>query len=93
MRGAQKALKENEETDLPPFEEAEVEEDGNANKAYNCNIDAMTNLTMMFNTELDMTRIMHAQLEEWCSGLACKVVKEMFKNINLTITWQDQRCE
>ena len=42
----------------------------------------MTYLTMAFTTEADMTMIMRAQSDEWPSGLAWKVVKELMIKYN-----------
>ena len=77
MKGFQKALKECPEKELPSFEEEEVEEGSNADKARDQNFDAMTYLTIAFTTEANMTMIMRAQSDEWLSGLAWKVVKEL----------------
>ena len=79
MKGFQKALKESAEADLPTSEEAEVEEGSNADKARNRNLNVMTYLTMAFTTESNMTMIMRAQTDNWPSGLAWKVVKELLE--------------
>ena len=83
MKGFQKVLRENAETDLPPFEEAEVEEGSNANKACNCNTNAMMYLIMAFTTEPDITMIMCSQTDELPSRLAWKVAKEMLEKYKL----------
>ena len=54
-----------------------MEEGSNADKARDQNFDAMMYLIMAFTTETDMTMIMRAQSDEWPSGLAWKVVKEL----------------
>ena len=77
MKGFQKALKESAEVDFPTSKELEVEEGSNADKACNHNLDAMTYLTMAFTTKSNMTMIMRAQTDDWLSGLAWKVVKEL----------------
>ena len=79
MKGFQKALEESAEVDLPTSEESEVEEGSNADKARNHNLDAMTYLTMAFTTESNMTMSMRAQTDDWPSGLAWKVVKEVLE--------------
>ena len=79
MKGFQKALKESAKADLPTSEEVEVEKGSNADKACNHNLDAMTYLTMAFTTKSKMTMIMRAQTDDWPSGLAWKVVKELLE--------------
>ena len=79
MKGFQKALKECPEKELPSFEEEEVEEGSNADKVRDQISDAMMYLIMAFMTEADMTMIMRAQSDEWLSGLAWKVVKELLE--------------
>ena len=79
MKGFQKALKESVEADLTTSKEVEVEEGSNADKAHNRNLDAMTYLMMAFTTESNMTMIMRAQTDDWPSGLAWKVVKELLE--------------
>ena len=79
MKGFQKALKESAEVNLPTSKESEVEEGSNADKACNRNLDAMTYLMMAFTTESNMTMIMRAQTDDWPSGLAWKVVKELLE--------------
>ena len=79
MKGFQKALKESAEVDLPTSEEAEKEEGSNADKARNRNLNAMMYLMMAFTTESNMTMIIRAQTDDWPSGLALKVVKELLE--------------
>ena len=50
-----------------PFEKVEVEEGSNSDKACDQNFDAMTYLTMVFTTEVDMMMTMRAQSDEWPS--------------------------
>ena len=78
-KGFQKALKESAEAYLPTSEEVEVEEGSNADKAHNRNLNAMMYLMMAFTTESNMTMIMRAQTDDWPSGLAWKVVKELLE--------------
>ena len=79
MKGFQKALEESAEVDLPTSEESEVEEGSNADKARDRNLDAITYLMMAFMTKSNMTMIMRGQTDDWLSGLAWKVVKELLE--------------
>ena len=61
IKGFQNALKPKRETNLPEMEEDEVERHSEACKARERNLAAMTYLSYLFSTELNINMIARAQ--------------------------------
>ena len=64
MKGFQKALKPERETNLPETEEEEFEINSEAYKAHERNLAAMMYLILAFSKELFMNMIARAQMDE-----------------------------